>query len=62
MDADATSALHKKGVSITEDSSKFTWFQVREAIHIVPFVPLCFFGFKFQCYLCEEFQSLLDAS
>ncbi|KAG8644196.1 hypothetical protein MANES_11G108600v8 [Manihot esculenta] len=32
MDADATSALHKKGISITEDSSKFTWFQDHESV------------------------------
>lgn len=28
MDADATSSLHKKGVAVTDDSFKFTWFQV----------------------------------
>ena len=28
MDADATSALHKRGVAPTDDSFKFTWFQV----------------------------------
>lgn len=28
MDADATSVLHKKGVSATDDSYKFIWFQV----------------------------------
>lgn len=28
MDADATSTLHKKGVSPTDDSFKFIWFQV----------------------------------
>lgn len=28
MDADATSALHKRGVSATDDSYKFVWFQV----------------------------------
>ncbi|CBI27126.3 unnamed protein product, partial [Vitis vinifera] len=27
MDADATSALHKRGVAPTDDSFKFTWFQ-----------------------------------
>ncbi|XP_031279372.1 alanine--tRNA ligase [Pistacia vera] len=27
MDADATSALHKRGVSATDDSFKFIWFQ-----------------------------------
>ncbi|KAL6533576.1 hypothetical protein OROMI_027688 [Orobanche minor] len=27
MDADATSALHKKGVATTNDSFKFTWFK-----------------------------------
>ncbi|KAL6959172.1 alanine--tRNA ligase [Sarracenia purpurea var. burkii] len=27
MDADATSALHKKGIAATNDSFKFTWFQ-----------------------------------
>ncbi|XP_057774070.1 alanine--tRNA ligase-like [Salvia miltiorrhiza] len=27
MDADATASLHKKGVSATDDSFKFTWFQ-----------------------------------
>lgn len=28
MDADATSALHRKGVATTDDSFKFIWFQV----------------------------------
>lgn len=28
MDADATSALHKRGVAPTDDTFKFTWFQV----------------------------------
>ncbi|KAK1317059.1 Alanine--tRNA ligase [Acorus calamus] len=28
MDADAVSELHKKGVAVTDDSSKFIWFQV----------------------------------
>ncbi|KAH6771027.1 Alanyl-tRNA synthetase [Perilla frutescens var. hirtella] len=28
MDADATATLHKKGVAATDDSFKFTWFQV----------------------------------
>lgn len=28
MDADATSALHKRGVATTNDSFKFTWFKV----------------------------------
>ncbi|KAG8390518.1 hypothetical protein BUALT_Bualt01G0091700 [Buddleja alternifolia] len=27
MDADATASLHKKGVAVTDDSFKFTWFQ-----------------------------------
>ncbi|KAK4761778.1 hypothetical protein SAY87_029662 [Trapa incisa] len=27
MDADATSSLHKKGVTVTDDSFKFTWFE-----------------------------------
>lgn len=28
MDADATAALHNMGVAATDDTSKFTWFQV----------------------------------
>ncbi|KAG8498229.1 hypothetical protein CXB51_007252 [Gossypium anomalum] len=32
MDADATSALHKKGVSTTDDSFKFIWFQPHESV------------------------------
>lgn len=28
MDADATSELHKRGVSATDDKYKFVWFQV----------------------------------
>lgn len=28
MDADATAALHKRGVLATDDSFKFFWFQV----------------------------------
>eukprot|EP00257_Ricinus_communis_P022363 XP_015582068.1 alanine--tRNA ligase [Ricinus communis] len=32
MDADATSALHKKGVSVTDDSYKFIWFQDHESV------------------------------
>lgn len=28
MDADATSALHKRGVPTTNDSFKFEWFKV----------------------------------
>lgn len=28
MDADATAALHKRGIPATDDSYKFTWFQV----------------------------------
>lgn len=28
MDADATASLHKKGIAATDDSFKFTWFQV----------------------------------
>lgn len=28
MDADATSTLHKTGVSATDDSFKYIWFQV----------------------------------
>lgn len=28
MDADATAALHKKGIAVTNDIFKFTWFQV----------------------------------
>ena len=28
MDADAISALHKRGIVATNDSFKFTWFQV----------------------------------
>ncbi|CAA0827975.1 Alanine--tRNA ligase [Striga hermonthica] len=27
MDADATASLHKKGVAVTDDSFKYTWFQ-----------------------------------
>ncbi|KAH1074024.1 hypothetical protein J1N35_026352 [Gossypium stocksii] len=33
MDADATSALHRKGVSTIDDSFKFIWFQV--CIHLI---------------------------
>ncbi|XP_057969998.1 alanine--tRNA ligase [Malania oleifera] len=32
MDADATSALHRKGVAATNDLSKFTWFQDHESV------------------------------
>ncbi|OMP11786.1 Alanine-tRNA ligase, class IIc [Corchorus olitorius] len=32
MDADATSALHRKGVSPTDDSFKFIWFQDHESV------------------------------
>ncbi|WCJ40033.1 Alanine--tRNA ligase [Euphorbia peplus] len=32
MDADATSALHKKGVLTTDDSYKFIWFQDHETV------------------------------
>ena len=28
MDAEATSALHKRGVAATDDSFKFIWFKV----------------------------------
>lgn len=38
MDADATSALHKKGVSTTDDSFKFIWFQV--CMHLFSLVEL----------------------
>ena len=29
MDADATAALHNKGIVPTDDKFKFTWFEVR---------------------------------
>ncbi|KAJ6682416.1 ALANYL-TRNA SYNTHETASE [Salix koriyanagi] len=32
MDAEATSALHKKGVSATDDSFKFIWFEDHESV------------------------------
>ncbi|KAK9272302.1 hypothetical protein L1049_002673 [Liquidambar formosana] len=32
MDADATAALHKKGVAATNDISKFIWFQDHESV------------------------------
>lgn len=32
MDADATSALHKRGVAVTNDTSKFVWFQDHESV------------------------------
>ncbi|KAK9053746.1 hypothetical protein SSX86_024820 [Deinandra increscens subsp. villosa] len=32
MDADATSALHKKGVATTNDSFKFTWFKDHKTV------------------------------
>ncbi|OAY52220.1 alanine--tRNA ligase [Manihot esculenta] len=32
MDADATSALHKKDISVTEDSYKFIWYQDHESV------------------------------
>ncbi|KAI3810043.1 hypothetical protein L1987_19650 [Smallanthus sonchifolius] len=32
MDADATSALHKRGVSTTDDSFKFTWFKDHKSV------------------------------
>uniref|UniRef100_A0A2P2L2W2 Alanine--tRNA ligase n=1 Tax=Rhizophora mucronata TaxID=61149 RepID=A0A2P2L2W2_RHIMU len=32
MDADATSALHNNGVSATDDSFKYTWFQDHESV------------------------------
>ncbi|XP_010461869.1 PREDICTED: alanine--tRNA ligase-like [Camelina sativa] len=31
MDADATSTLHKNGVSATDDSFKYIWFQDHES-------------------------------
>ena len=34
MDADATSALHKKGVSATDDSFKFIWFEVNACFFV----------------------------
>lgn len=34
MDAEATSALHKKGVSATDDSFKFIWFEVNASIFV----------------------------
>lgn len=34
MDADATSALHKKGVSATDDSFKFICFEVSACIFV----------------------------
>lgn len=39
MDADATSALHKRGVAVTNDTSKFVWFQVS-----IFFFFLCWIG------------------
>ncbi|KAI3702975.1 hypothetical protein L6452_28729 [Arctium lappa] len=32
MDADATSALHKRGIATTNDSFKFTWFQDHNSV------------------------------
>ncbi|KAL5748565.1 hypothetical protein ACOSQ2_025862 [Xanthoceras sorbifolium] len=32
MDADATASLHKRGVSATDDSYKFTWFQEHQSV------------------------------
>ncbi|KAK1267798.1 Alanine--tRNA ligase [Acorus gramineus] len=32
MDADAVSELHKKGVAVTDDSSKFIWFQDHDSV------------------------------
>lgn len=34
MDADATAALHKRGVAATDDSFKFIWCQVRYFIYL----------------------------
>jgi|APAra0007618328_1042625.scaffolds.fasta_scaffold00738_5 hypothetical protein len=45
MDADATSTLHKAGVSATDDSFKYIWFQVcpfiPENLHVAPEMFLC---------------------
>ncbi|GMY18046.1 alanine--tRNA ligase [Fagus crenata] len=32
MDADATSALHKRGVAVTDDTFKFIWFKDHESV------------------------------
>ncbi|KAJ4710420.1 Alanine--tRNA ligase [Melia azedarach] len=37
MDADATAALHMRGVSATDDSFKFTWFQDHEILESTSF-------------------------
>lgn len=34
MDAEATAALHKRGILATDDSFKFIWFQVNIQIVI----------------------------
>lgn len=48
MDADATSTLHKTGVSATDDSFKYIWFQVcpiiSENLYVLPEMFLCWHG------------------
>lgn len=45
MDADATAALRNKGVDTTNDSFKFTWFQV--CLQNLYFLGLLHLKFKF---------------
>ncbi|KAK4757969.1 hypothetical protein SAY87_019270 [Trapa incisa] len=42
MDADATSSLHKKGVAVTDDSFKFTWFEDH-----IAFIKAIYTGLEF---------------
>lgn len=46
MDADATSALHKRGIAPTDDSFKFVWFKV----------SICLFPFIF--IICQIFYKI----
>lgn len=45
MDADATSTLHRTGVSATDDSFKYIWFQVcpiiPENLHVASELFFC---------------------
>lgn len=40
MDADATAALHEKGIIATDDSFKFVWFKVNEHALLLLFTRL----------------------
>ena len=55
MDADATSALHKKGISATDDSYKFIWFQVRDSVCFINHLASHFF-----CWCCVVFSTFVE--